>query len=143
MYTIAQGFPGVNPEIVFAIGLVFSIFVGIGIVLFGLKLGSSTESKLLVATMSVLLLPFVLPRMHDRYFFLADIFTFLLAFKIRGTWPIALLVQLGSLFAYTQFLFGYSLGPTIGAGFMTLAVVGVLGVAARYWNEPHLRLAEY
>jgi hypothetical protein len=64
--------------------------------------------------------------MHDRYFFLADVFTFILAFAVRGGWQIAFLVQLGSTFAYTKFLFGFASGPYIGAIFMSLAVIRLL-----------------
>lgn len=40
---------------------------------------SSPERMLLLALLSVSLLPFVLPRMHERYFYLADIFATLYA----------------------------------------------------------------
>lgn len=62
-----------------------------------------------LATASVLATPFVLPRMHDRYFFAADVFTIILAFHVPVLVPLAVLVQLVSFVSYWPFLFGRSL----------------------------------
>src|SRR6202012_1943021 len=48
--------------------------------------------------------PSLLPRMHDRYFFPADIFAFLLAFVMPRAWWIAVLFQVGSVLAYAPYL---------------------------------------
>jgi Gpi18-like mannosyltransferase len=58
-----------------------------------------------LATASVLVTPFVLPKMHERYMFAADVFTILLAFWVPRLLPVAILVQLVSLFSYWPFLF--------------------------------------
>jgi len=59
-----------------------------------------------LATTSVLFVPFVLPRMHDRYFFAADVLSIVLVFFSFRLFPIALLVQGASFFSYWSFLWG-------------------------------------
>jgi Gpi18-like mannosyltransferase len=60
---------------------------------------------LLAGTVSVLLVPFFLPSMHDRYFYLADALTVLTAFYLpRRLWYLPIFEQFGSLFAYLPFL---------------------------------------
>ena len=64
----------------------------------------TVEFKVLVAALSVLLAPYLLPKMHDRYFFPADVFTLLLVF-LPGRLKLApLLMQAASLSAYAAFL---------------------------------------
>lgn len=60
---------------------------------------------LLAGTVSVLLVPYFLPSMHDRYFYLADALTVLSAFYLpRRLWYLPIFDQFGSLFAYLPFL---------------------------------------
>jgi Gpi18-like mannosyltransferase len=56
------------------------------------------------AATSVLLVPFLLPKMHDRYFYPADVFAIVLAFYRPSLWHIATLLQFSSTMAYTRFL---------------------------------------
>lgn len=49
-------------------------------------------------------IPFLLPHMHDRYFFAADILSLLLAFISVANVPAALLVQFASLLGYHAYL---------------------------------------
>lgn len=58
------------------------------------------------ATLSALLLPYFLPRMHDRYFFLADVLCFIYAWQNPKKWWVALCCSFASLMAYLYFLFG-------------------------------------
>ncbi|MDQ5955398.1 MAG: hypothetical protein QG621_401 [Patescibacteria group bacterium] len=60
------------------------------------------HSALVVA----LLLPFFLPRMHERYFYLADLFALLYAFYQPRQWFVPLVVIGASLLAYMPFLSG-------------------------------------
>lgn len=48
--------------------------------------------------------PYLLPYMHERYFFLADVLTLVWACADRRRVPLALLVQVGSLASYTVYL---------------------------------------
>ncbi len=59
----------------------------------------------LAAAVSALLVPFLLPNMHERYFYLADVLTVIAAFWLpRKLWFAPLLTQFASLFAYIPFL---------------------------------------
>lgn len=59
-----------------------------------------------LSLISVLILPYFLPKMHERYFFVADIFAILYVFwRPRRFW-IAILINLCSFFAYGPFLLG-------------------------------------
>ena len=53
-----------------------------------------------LATLSVIIVPFPLPRMHDRYLFPADIMTIILAFYRPKYWYVAILIGLTSLNTY-------------------------------------------
>ena len=83
---------------------------------------------LLVALTGAMLVPYVLPKMHNRYFFLADVLSFAYAIvspSRRATW-IALLAQMASLLAYATFLLHLTGGAFVGALLMSCALVLVL-----------------
>ena len=63
---------------------------------------------LLLALVSVELVPFLLPNMHDRYFYLADTLSIVLAFMMPDVWFIALLFQLVSGLSYSIYLYSAS-----------------------------------
>jgi Gpi18-like mannosyltransferase len=60
----------------------------------------------IVATMALWLAlePSLLPKMHDRYFFPADVFALALAVLVPRVWWIAALFQVGSGLAYSYFM---------------------------------------
>lgn len=68
-----------------------------------IRLGASQLLQL--ALLSTLLVPFFLPRMHDRYFFPADVLALVYAFFFPKRWFIPVLVCGASFFAYLYFLF--------------------------------------
>ncbi len=83
-----------------------------------------TEWMLSAATFSLVLMPFTLPCMHDRYFFPAEIFAVVLAAsQLRLLLP-ALLLQCASLVTYTQFLTGGVVG--LSAGSIRIALLGAV-----------------
>jgi Gpi18-like mannosyltransferase len=59
-----------------------------------------------LATTVVLIVPFFLPEMHERYFFLADVLTIVTAFYVRRYWLVAVVVSACSLLSYWPFLWG-------------------------------------
>jgi Gpi18-like mannosyltransferase len=65
-----------------------------------------TATRILLAgTVSVVLVPFLLPAMHERYFYLADALTVLSAFYLpRRLWALPILEQFASVFSYLPFL---------------------------------------
>ncbi len=66
------------------------------------------QEILLAALGSVALVPFILPRMHQRYFYPQDLFSLALVFFIPKLWPLAVFSQIISVLAYGPFLFNRS-----------------------------------
>lgn len=58
-----------------------------------------------------IVVPFFMPRMHERYFFMADVFSFILAFFIPSKFYFSLIVIFVSMFSYGYFLFGKQIIP--------------------------------
>ncbi len=83
---------------------------------------------LLLALTGAVLVPYLLPKMHNRYFFTADLlaFAYLVVRPGQRTLRIALLVQAGSLLSYLTFLIGLTGGAFVGAFAMSAALVLVL-----------------
>ena len=88
----------------------------------------------LLATASAILVPFLLPSMHDRYFYLADVLSVVAAFHLPDRlWSLPVLVQVASFGSYLQYL-----APGVGqyvkmeffAALMGLALLVVLRVTA-------------
>jgi hypothetical protein len=87
----------------------------------------------------VAVVPFILPKMHDRYFFAADLMSIGLAFTNRRLWFVPVLFQCSSLLAYVPVLSNDPLSP-VPAG-TSLAVPAVLincvavgFLAVHYWR---------
>lgn len=57
------------------------------------------------ALASVALIPFLLPKMHDRYFYPADVFSYAVAILFPQIWFVPILFQISSGIAYSVFLF--------------------------------------
>ena len=90
-------------------GIVMGTVAGLAIALSALKLEKSSAHNLLVAALSAAAMPYVLPRMHDRYFFIADLLSLAVAFVYPRYWLAAVLFQIGSLTSYLAY-FGLSMG---------------------------------
>ena len=85
------------------------------------------ERMVLLALISVSLTPFVLPRMHDRYFYPADALSLIVAFYNPKLWFVPILFQLNSGLAYTVYLLGTSIGLVkIGAIINTVLIAYLL-----------------
>jgi len=83
-----------------------------------------------LSLVSVLLLPFTLPHMHDRYFFAADVVSIIYAFYWPKRFFIPIIVGAASLFSYVPFLFlepQTDLLPYLPALFRILGVL--MGIA--------------
>jgi len=80
-----------------------------------------TRQRLLVlALTSVMLMPFCLPRMHDRYFNPADILALVVAFYVPRLRVLAITIEFASLLSYTTYMLGFSvIWPIFGAFLMS------------------------
>jgi Gpi18-like mannosyltransferase len=106
------------PESWYVPGLIMGTVLTIIFLVLWIRHTSHTQSIsgrswiVLTALISVALTPFLLPKMHDRYFYPADVFSILLAFYSPGLWFIPIAYQTISLLAYTNFFSDATL-PTI------------------------------
>ncbi|WCJ60616.1 conjugal transfer protein TraL [Fontisphaera persica] len=80
------------------------------------------------ALLSVLLLPFFMPGMHERYFFPADLFALVYAFFVPRRWFLAMWVVTASALSYLPFLFGVEPVPR---SMLSAVMAAALGVVAR------------
>ena len=62
-----------------------------------------------LAYLSAAIIPFLLPRMHDRYFFIADILSLCVFFFDKKKWYIPVITQVASLNCYFYYLFSGTL----------------------------------
>lgn len=92
------------------VGMVFFFFV---MFVFGWanwrsKAILNEQTIMLLALTSLVLVPFVLPKMHDRYFYPADVFSFAAVIFLPEMWFIPLVYQLISALSYTVFILNAS-----------------------------------
>ncbi|MET9401194.1 glycosyltransferase 87 family protein [Kitasatospora sp. NPDC002965] len=90
---------------------------------------------LLLATTSAIAVPFLLPSMHERYFYVADVLSVIVAFhRPHRLWYLPILVQASSLGSYLTFIAPavapYLSMPAHGM-LMLLALIAVLRSTAR------------
>ena len=103
------------------IGLFFSIFVY-------KSRARITHSLLLeLALCSVLIMPFFLPKMHDRYFYPADVISILFAFYFPRYFPVPVLMSIISFFSYEPVLFDAEAVPIYVLALGVLFLIIILG----------------
>lgn len=79
------------------------------------------------------ILPFVLPHMHERYFYLAETLSVVLSFGLRSALRAALVLQVSTTLAYLPFLTGQTPIPLPVVALLTLLAIGA--VAMTLWKE--------
>lgn len=83
----------------------------------------TNEALIFIALLFVIGIPFLLPHMHDRYFYMADVLTLLPAVLYMGYIPLAVFASFASLLCYyAYFNRDYLLPTQYGA----IALIGVL-----------------
>jgi len=118
------------------IGIGFAALVGVGVVAAGWVIPRLPRHKeLALLSLILILFPYILPKMHDRYFFMADSFTWMAAAMFLRFLPVAILLQLAGWLASAPFLQSVQLyvlkdafGPPIGAVLMGLAILILLSI---------------
>jgi Gpi18-like mannosyltransferase len=108
-----QWFPSDLYDILYPAGMIWGAAMVFFFVVLGYKSRAQLTDERLIAwaTLSVLIVPYVLPKMHDRFFFPADVFSVLLAFYVPRLFVVPLVVCAVSFFGYFPFLFGYEVIP--------------------------------
>lgn len=107
------------------------------VLIYGLKRYPITPALLAVtALVSLALTPFLLPKMHDRYFYPADVFSLVAVFFVPEMWFVPIAYQVISLLSYIPFLLG--LNPQ---GIIPFAVlVNTLTIGFLLWKQWRMTL---
>lgn len=121
IWTFTQAFPQVS-----ALGALASMLAVAGaatyVAVFARRLADAEPIVLVrAALLCALIVPGLLPRMHERYFFLSDVLALLLFLVRRSEWRLALLTQLGSSCAILAYVLDTPGFAAIGAAAMLLA----------------------
>ena len=119
-----QWLPANAPEYWKWIGILlaamFVILVGVLIVASKKQLTSAIILK--VTLVFALAIPFLLPEMHERYFYLADVVSIIYAFYFPRYFYVALIMQLCSLLSYAPFLLNIQVVNLAYVAFAVLAI---------------------
>ncbi len=108
---------------VFAAGTVVLCFI---LYLFHRKNRLSTESLFYVGFIFTVMIPFLLPMMHDRYYYLADTLAAVYIFYKPERWYIPALVIIPSFLCHTTTLFEAAVIPTWALSFCILGALCML-----------------
>jgi hypothetical protein len=92
---------------------------------------------LLLALLFAILVPFFLPAMHERYFYLADVLSIAVAFWIPRLLWVPLLVQIASLLSYVAFLFraGREYGVSVDQRVLAVVMFAALVLVVRAFGQ--------
>jgi Gpi18-like mannosyltransferase len=125
------------------LGLIGLILAGVGTMVY-LWLGwrqrtHLTQKRMIeLAMISLLVLPFLLPRMHERYFYPAALFAIPLVFAHPRLLVVPFVLQLTTLLSYMPFLTGKDVLPLWVLAVINLAVIITLVV---YWLSKNRQMA--
>jgi Gpi18-like mannosyltransferase len=112
-------------------GLVFAAMVGLyySLYIYKSRLGLTPALILTFFLGSVILMPFVLPQMHERYFYPADVISIIFAFYFPEYFFVPIIMTTISFFAYQPYLFNVE---PIPIGVLAIGVLGLLVLMARH-----------
>lgn len=128
-------------------GLAFAfIIIGIALlVLFHYKTPATKKNIVFVSVLFSILVPFVLPHMHERYFYMADVFLILYVLIYRRKYILGVLMSVSSVLAYTHFLTGSYIFTFLGQDSVRLAaiinfviIVTLIYDAKNVLDKPHI-----
>lgn len=113
----------------YPLGVVLTIFIVLGVALLVFKSRVDITPNLLVylATFSTLIIPFFLPKMHDRYFFPAGVIAIVLAFYLPKYWSTAVVIGLVSTLTMLPNLYKIEPVPLSLLAVLLLVLIAVLG----------------
>lgn len=134
------------PDIFFRSGLVIGLVITIVIIatwitVYVVKIRKFTPSTILLsAFVSVAFMPFFLPKMHDRYFYLAEVLSFLTAFYFLQGWQLTMGYQIVSGIVYLVFLHSSLVRTRIDTPFdvrlvMLAAIMNTVLMGFVFWKQ--------
>jgi Gpi18-like mannosyltransferase len=126
--TLYAWLPKRDYDVFYPAGVLFAAAVIAGLVIVTVRSGTPFTPPLVVslALSSVLIVPFLLPKMHERYFYAADVISIIFAFYFPRRFYVPILVGTVSLLAYFPFLF--NLRPVRLSYLAALLLVGIVVV---------------
>jgi Gpi18-like mannosyltransferase len=86
--------------------LMTGILAIITFIILSLKNNCSKQTQLLLCLMCTTVVPFILPHMHERYFYMAEVFVILYIVTDPKKWVMAVLIIFPSVITYTNYLYG-------------------------------------
>ncbi len=97
-----QWIPNDFYNIVVPIGLIITVaaILLLAYLVYKSRLKITQDRLIHLATISVLFMPYILPKMHERYFYPADILSLIFAFYFPRYFWVAIVVQMSSFFGY-------------------------------------------
>ncbi len=129
-----------NP-IIPAVFITLAFLITLGIVFLSSSLGNklTSKSEVLAAALLVTVIPFLLPHMHDRYFYLSEIMLLILGFSFRNLFYFPFFSQFASLLCYhaylmQRYLLPLSLGSTV---LLVLLVILIYYFARQLISDKH------
>lgn len=124
-----QWMPETSYDILDPAGIVWTglLVCGLAVVAVRSRVTTTQETLIVLATLSVTSMPFLLPKMHERYFFAADVISIVFAFYFPRYFFIPVVIGMSSFFAYFTYLFGSHVFLLPYLAVALLAVIVVLG----------------
>ncbi len=125
-----QWLPASAPEYWKWIGILLAamFIVLVGVLIVKSKKQLTPAILLKVVLVFALAIPFLLPEMHERYFYLADVISIIYAFSFPRSFYIAVIMQLCSLFSYAPYFLNTQVVNLAYVAFAVL-VITVITVA--------------
>jgi Gpi18-like mannosyltransferase/GAF domain-containing protein len=123
----------VGADVLRGLGYLFAAAVVLGVcyVFVATRARLDTARLVTAAAFFAIAVPFLLPSMHERYFYLADLLTVALAFYRPRLWPLPLTVQAASALSYLPFLSrGGPQGPFVDAKLLSTLMLAALVTTA-------------
>jgi Gpi18-like mannosyltransferase len=128
---IYQFLPQAPYEIFVKAGIVLTVLscVIFGIFLFEKASKKSISDKLIltVALFSLIMIPFLLPKMHERYFFAADLVSIVWVFYFPRKFYVSIFIITASFCSYVPFLFNADLVPMFIPAILMLCALAETG----------------
>ena len=137
-----------EPVLIFGLGFtaLLALVWAIG---YGRKIKTWTpEMMVMCAAVSAVMMPFFLPKMHERYFYVADVMALILVIYLPRLWGVLLASQAVSTITYSIYLFSQnSPGPasmtSASPWLIIAALINTLLVGFLFWEQYRLaRLVE-
>lgn len=98
------------------------------------------RSTLILATLFVTAIPFFLPEMHERYFFVAEIFLIITACVVPRFVLAAIAMQLITVLSYVPYLSADAQMPVIPYAYLAVGVMAIIGSLGYYLYRHTIRI---